>query len=202
MNFFGLLWVISAVSSFFSPHESPRPLEHLSRTLSNRSIALISRVVGSRFPNHSFSSADSTDSTRPPTSINGLSESPAKPFSALPAPVARKASDWLVESPGRGNPWFQVSPEGSYSPFRRIVVPSFLSWNRSSLSIPPSIAVFQPSWVVQRVISQSGSGLHPRFHPSPILYPGQLSEMIAHLALLGSVGRQLHWVHLGWVHLS
>ncbi|PSB14801.1 hypothetical protein C7B76_15205 [filamentous cyanobacterium CCP2] len=82
MNFFGLLWVISAISSFIPPHEPPRALEYLSRTLSNRSIALISRVTGSSTssrPGHSGSSRSSKFSYRsaassappPNPSVNG-----------------------------------------------------------------------------------------------------------------------------------
>lgn len=45
MNFFGLLWVVSAISSFLSPQNTPKVLEYLSKAIPNQAFALINEVA-------------------------------------------------------------------------------------------------------------------------------------------------------------
>ena len=44
MNFFGLLWVVSAFSSFLIPQTTPRLLEDFSKVIHNRTVSLVRRI--------------------------------------------------------------------------------------------------------------------------------------------------------------
>lgn len=46
MNFFGLLWVISAIGSFLTPLDAPKAVNYLSRTIPTQVFSLIHKAVG------------------------------------------------------------------------------------------------------------------------------------------------------------
>lgn len=194
MNFFGLLWVISAISSFISPQDHPKTLEYFSRFIPSRSLSFISRVVVAPV----FSTPQPLVRS---TLIRSIGFSPSR-SSALrsslePPRLRRRHTGWNQPS------WNQFSASSSWRS-QHLTLASTVETQPQTKAIPtnraPSAKVFQsvklqpmPSGSTGAWAGSNVSILNMAIAPELATVPEQLSKQNLANPVMQLVGSFFRW---------